>query len=250
MEGNANLSGEEKKQTLRNHNLFREAIDVFKTLNIPWWLDQGTLLGVIREGGLLSTDHDLDLGMWMKDYKKVRREIVCRFRQKGVFIETYKPHQLSITDLYGRLNMINIAFYRHERGRAIKKVYYPVSGRVAEWLIRVVRLCAHAGAGTLEKKLPLGRKEALLLAVTKIIPVPLWNFLCYSAGKSHYYFRPFFWMAVHEDFYLNLETVSVEDLILPVPGNPEAYLEFKYGPEWQIPRKDWVYWKDDGAIIP
>ena len=246
----ANRPGALKKQSLQSHYLFREIIDVFNTLNIPCWLDQGTLLGVIREGDLLKTDHDLDLGMWAEDYRKAGREIVSRLRKKGVFIETYKPHQLSITDLQGSLNMINIAFYRREKGWAVKEVYYPASGAVAEWLIGTVRFCAHAGAGTLKKKLPPGRKKALLMAAATVIPVPLWNFLCYSAGRSQYYFRPSFKMAVDEAFFLDLETVSVEDINLPVPGNPESYLELKYGPDWRRPREDWLYWQDDGAIIP
>ena len=88
------------------------------------------------------------------------------------------------------------------------------------------------------------------MAAATVIPVPLWNFLCYSAGRSQYYFRPSFRMAADERFFLHLETVSVDGLSLSVPGAPEEYLAFKYGNDWRTPQAGWVFWQDDGAIIP
>ncbi len=250
MKGNQHRTGSSGVGKLEEHPHFRAVKATFEALRIPYWLDQGTLLGVIREGGLLGTDHDLDLGMWEEDYRKRRREILGKLRHRGRFVEAYKPHQLSVTDLHGTLNMINIAFYRREGGRAVKDVYYPVSGRPAQWLIKAVLFCAHAGAGTLEERLAPWRAARAAAAAAKIIPVPLWNFLCYSAGRSQYLFRPFFRMAVDEQFFLRLETVETEGMKLPVPGNPQAYLAYKYGPQWRTPREDWLYYRDDGAIIP
>ncbi len=249
MKGSLKQPGQGNHIGLKEHHMFKEVKETFEALQISYWLDQGTLLGVIREGDLLKTDHDLDLGMWADDYRKRRPEILSRLRKKGYFVETYKPHQLSITDLHGSLSMINIALYRREDGRAVKDVYYPVSGGLADWLIRAVLFCAHAGAGTLEQKLNPGTAGRLAAAAGKIIPVPLWNILCYSAGRSQYLFRPHFRMAVDERFFLHLETVEAAGLKLPVPGNPEAYLSLKYGLDWQTPKADWLYYKDDGAII-
>jgi len=250
MKGSLKQPGQGPHTGLKEHHLFRAVTETFDALQIPWWLDQGTLLGVIREGDLLKSDHDLDLGMWADDYRTRRPEILNRLRGQGRFIETYKPHQLSVTDLHGSMSMINIAFYRRESGRAVKDVYYPVSGGLADWLIRAVLFCAHAGAGTLEQKLNPGPAGRVAAAAGKIIPVPLCNFLCYSAGRSQYLFRPYFRMAVDERFFLHLETVEAAGLNLPVPGNPEAYLALKYGPDWRTPQADWLYYRDDGAIIP
>ena len=250
MKGSTKRPGAGEQSGLAAHRLFRDLKAAFEALKIPYWLDQGTLLGVIREGNLLKTDHDLDLGMWADDYRKKGRALNRRLQQKGRFLETYKPHQLSLTDLSGNLSMINVAFYRRAGGRAVKKMYYPAAGRFAGGLIRVVRLSAHAGEGTLAQKLPAGPAGRAALAAAKIIPVPLWKFLCYSAGRSQYFFRPYFRMAVDEKFFLNLEMVEAAGLKLPVPGDPEAYLAIKYGPDWRTPREDWLYYRDDGAIVP
>ena len=34
-----------------------------------------------------------------------------------------------------------------------------------------------------------------------------------------------------------------------VPANAEEYLTYRYGKDWRIPNKDYVYYRDDGAIV-
>ena len=33
-----------------------------------------------------------------------------------------------------------------------------------------------------------------------------------------------------------------------VPSDPEGYLAYRYGMDWKVPKKEYVYYKDDGAI--
>jgi len=40
-------------------------------LDCTWWVDYGTLLGAVREGGLISFDKDSDLGMMADDREKL-----------------------------------------------------------------------------------------------------------------------------------------------------------------------------------
>lgn len=39
--------------------------------NVEFWLEFGTLLGAIREGGFISHDFDIDLAAWLKDRDKI-----------------------------------------------------------------------------------------------------------------------------------------------------------------------------------
>ena len=244
--------GKAKKRTgsLAEHNLFREVHKTFEGLKVPYWLDQGTLLGIIREGELLKSDHDIDLGLFIEDYRKHKKEIIRRLQKRGRLLETYKPHQLTITDLEGTDSVINIAFYRREKGRAVKDLCYPVSGPVVKALINIVLFCAHAREGTIKAKMVPGLQKSLALVLAKIIPAPFWNLLCYSAGRSQYFFRPFFKMVVDEKYFLNLAIITGAGLELPVPGYTHDYLVLKYGPDWRVPRDGWLYWQDDGAISP
>ena len=245
-------SGPENMSSLAKQRSFMEIFRVFEALKIPFWLDQGTLLGLVRDGQLLANDHDIDLGMWEEDYRQNRRQIIDMFKLEGAWLETFKPHQLSISALDGRSAMVNIAFYRRSAGKgkmACKKLYYPGTNRLADFLLRVAIFSGYAAGGWLEQLKPGGRLARILIGISKIFPAPLWRFLCYCAGRSQYLFKPAVMMAVPEHFFLNLQQITVDGLVLPVPFNAQAYLALKYGPDWQEPKDEWVFWKDDGAII-
>ncbi|MFQ5486276.1 MAG: LicD family protein [Desulfobacterales bacterium] len=58
-----------KKIKLQDHYLSRmksmlfDVLDIFKKHRIRYWIDDGTLLGIIREGDLIAWDHDVDVGI-------------------------------------------------------------------------------------------------------------------------------------------------------------------------------------------
>ena len=41
-----------------------ETINILEKNNIPYWLCQGTLLGIIRDNKLIDWDHDIDIAVW------------------------------------------------------------------------------------------------------------------------------------------------------------------------------------------
>ncbi len=236
------------ERSLRDHRLFGEVAGTLAELGVPFWLDQGTLLGVIREGKLLATDHDIDLGMWEEDYRKIAPALEARLKGPGRWLETYKPHQLSIRLLDSDADIINIAFYRRRDGMAVKKIYYPGGGRAAGLLVKAAVFCARAADGSLGQKLPAVGFCRFMAGAAGVLPASLWRFFSFRAGRMQYRFKPFVIMAVPEYFFLRLEQINFENLNLKVPADPEAYLALKYGPDWRRPRDEWVFWKDDGAI--
>ncbi len=231
-----------------DHPVLPEVVRVFDLLGIPFWLDQGTLLGLVRDGRLLEHDHDLDLGLWEEDYKKNRPHILRNLKREGIWIESYKPHQLSVTSLLENVAMINIAFYRRTSGLAVKKVYYPGPGRLENLAVKAAVFSAHAASGSLETRLSAGGAYRALGLLAKVIPAPAWRTLVYLSGRSQYCFKPYVIMAVPERYFLKQGKIAADGFKLPVPADPESYLALKYGPDWHKPRKDWVFWKDDGAI--
>ena len=47
--------------------LFREVVQILNQQNIYYWLDQGSLLGSVRDGHFIPWDHDVDIGMTVTD---------------------------------------------------------------------------------------------------------------------------------------------------------------------------------------
>jgi len=56
---------------------FFDFIDLLNNHNIEYWLTSGNLLGIVREGKFLSHDVDIDIGLWAKDYDKIKKIIRC-----------------------------------------------------------------------------------------------------------------------------------------------------------------------------
>lgn len=46
-------------------------MDEMESVGISYWLDFGALLGVIREGGMIQGDDDIDISVTMDDSEKV-----------------------------------------------------------------------------------------------------------------------------------------------------------------------------------
>jgi hypothetical protein len=58
---------------------------------ITWWADYGTLLGYVRNGGMIPFDKDGDLGILATDRDKLL-SLMPVLMQKGYFVRYTKPH--------------------------------------------------------------------------------------------------------------------------------------------------------------
>ena len=107
------------KEVIKNFNLngisvIREFFRICESMNIECWLVYGTLLGYIRENGLIKHDYDFDLGMWKSDYSEKLKntlaengfELVHQFEgiDYDAFEQTYKKNNVSIDIFYSYKN--------------------------------------------------------------------------------------------------------------------------------------------------
>lgn len=63
----------------------------FTGTGLRYWLDSGTLLGLVRDGELLPADRDLDFSVWAEEEAKIRT-LLPEVRQKDyhVFTASYR----------------------------------------------------------------------------------------------------------------------------------------------------------------
>jgi len=80
--------------------LLSQVDDILKEYDIPYWLDAGTLLCAYRDGKL-DNEHDVDLGIFGEDYKKVQ-SLGPAFKSIGLITEIppYPEHILHHFKLY------------------------------------------------------------------------------------------------------------------------------------------------------
>jgi phosphorylcholine metabolism protein LicD len=74
---NTKTGGKPKKIQLTGKYFYRmkkmlfEVLDIFDHMGITYWLDDGSLLGIIRDGTFIPWDHDVDIGIPAESVKRI-----------------------------------------------------------------------------------------------------------------------------------------------------------------------------------
>ncbi|HRD19208.1 MAG TPA: LicD family protein, partial [Candidatus Marinimicrobia bacterium] len=89
MSGKIKLDDKYLEKSLR---LLERATTFLEKYNIPYWLEGGTLLGIIRENRLLPWDNDLDISIRSEDFDRLRR-ILPKFFYQGM-IAKVRGHKI------------------------------------------------------------------------------------------------------------------------------------------------------------
>ena len=71
-----------------------QIIEILEENKIKYWIGQGTLLGIIREGKLIDWDHDIDICLWPEEIDKAQivnllKKNDFKFRDDLTFGEKY-----------------------------------------------------------------------------------------------------------------------------------------------------------------
>ncbi|XP_035218336.1 fukutin-like isoform X2 [Stegodyphus dumicola] len=74
----------------RAWKLLSKAVSLLDQLKVPFWLSSGTCLGFYRECGFISYSKDVDLGIWIKDYKPD-------------IISAFSTHDIPLTHSFGKV---------------------------------------------------------------------------------------------------------------------------------------------------
>lgn len=240
--------------------LLESALQALEIAGTRPWLDQGTLLGLVREHQLLPQDPDLDLGLWLHEWRARRHALARSVRSKGLelLVETHMVTIVSPRQPHTR--PVNIALYRPEGERALKSfrrrrrdtrsrlirsgIGMLTGGFLIEALIRgarllrstdVLRLRAYGDRVSGWARL-LSCKRHKVLRGLGLAQLREWATMDFSPVLS----------PLHH--FIELEPATVNTTRAWLPSQPEQYLAFKYGADWRVPRYDWNYWTDDGGV--
>lgn len=201
----------------------QQVVELLGGAGLRFWLDAGTLLGLLREGRLLPHDRDLDIGLF-EGQAEALEAVSQRAEALGyrVFRESYHDwtFKLVLTPPDGRV--VDIQVYRRHGDHA----WSP---------LRFVR------------EFPYLRRPHLLVLGAMRWPWRMW----WAHRARHVRITDWPWRRI-----ASVRTWWVPLKLLEplqdgphgacLPADPEGYVAYRYG-DWRRPAAKWVYWQDDGA---
>lgn len=251
------MTNEERESAPEGLQLFQEAVEILEGLEITYWLDQGSLLGAVREGAFLPWDHDLDLGVWEEEVKSKLSEIVDELRFRGAQV-TVTPYVVKVKGgiLRSSDQSVDLRIYRLCQGAAYSEYRSSTEAVNAHWLLKRFKAACRRGiigghkvCRFALKKMrgegsPTGRAFSFFKGINGMAGGVI--YFLHRAIEALHDRRVLF--RVEASFFNEFRKVKIHGMELPAPSRAEEYLELKYGQDWRSPRTHWKYWEDDGAL--
>ena len=247
------------------HDGLLEMQRLLEEWEFSYWLDSGSLLGLIRDGGEIAWDSDIDLGIWERDVPRVL------FALPELHARGYK---VSYRKYRGRVYGFTIKDKAGQRFRPIHIHVYFRSGDIA-WSPQTVKYRPvnreHDGEGFAPwprlRRLMIGVQQgaathregtAMQQIWRKAVCLPVWAVVVMARRRLDRTWWDRLWplssmhtvytWIVPARFFDHLEAWPHGAGAIPIPSETEAYLAARYG-DWRTPVEDWCYWTDDGCLV-
>lgn len=227
---------------LRQHQLrMVEMLKYFDELcqkhGIRYWLSSGNCIGLVRHGGFIPWDDDVDVEMLRKDYLKLEKV----FKETEDYVlQTWKNDKgyfrpyAKMRDKHSFLDEGTYDKYYDYRGVFIDVFYLEKSNRVIYFL--------SSGLKRIFKKY-VGKKYFNYIKKIIFATVPIFRFLSFLLPKNklrHTYINSSKLYSKVRDIndIFPLKRVYFEGIQVNVPNNLDAYLKKIYGDYMSIPPVD------------
>lgn len=191
------------------------------------WLDSGTLLGMIRDKGIVKGDKDVDLGMWENSLK-----------QLSEVINKQKLFKNCKTDFkYYKRAIYHISISSPEWNYPVHINVYRKHGEYA--------ICAQGhslmtGLIGIRKKLV---KLGFIVAGKFSKDRSFWA-LAWPLSK---WYQVYTWR-IPAIYFTEIVEKIINEKKFFIPKSYNEYLNQRYG-DWSVPNPNWKYWIDDKCIV-
>ncbi|PVX23827.1 MAG: hypothetical protein CW716_11240 [Candidatus Bathyarchaeum sp.] len=214
--------------------------EVFDRKDVSFWLDHGTLLGAVRSGEILHWDSDVDLGAWYKSPFHFTTTF-DEFKKLG-FNVVLNPEQGVVTMWKGDCN-INLTLYRR-RGSYAWTTWIPERKSKLRRILQRGMNISNLRTYAMKENVATGKSKHFLSMLPSALKQQLTD-VSWIALHSFGYMVP---VVIPAHYFENLSTINFYGMQFRVPSDVEKYLEYRYGADWRTPNKNWVYYRDDGAV--
>ena len=222
----------------------RQVKEVLDTHDVEYWLDYGTLLGAVRDGKIIPWDNDIDLGMWKKNKEKLP------FVLNDLNLKGFKIYCGEFIIAFRKNNfLICLDLYDLTDGKAIREsqIVKNFVGEITGYLNWVISAWDHKsvceGASIVTKFL---HKILFVIRNTSLKSFNFWNHAMRKLHRKVTYTLVF---EVPSHYFKNRSTIKYYGMEFKVPAPMEDYLAYRYGKDWKIPKRDYINYEADGAIV-
>ena len=221
---------------------------IFDKFNIVYWLDLGTLLGAVRNGKIIPWDDDIDFGVMDSSWEKIV-SILAEFKKRGFFIECENSKS--------QVDYRYISFYRSGcfigiYPFSIKNEYAMRLDIIQPFFTRILIVIYHLlsfndAHSTSKNRFLLNLIKRFLILFPSKLKKPLSKLVGKLVRALKDKGSTYLPVIVPKHYFEKLITIKFYEDIFSIPSNVEEYLEFRYGKDWKVPKKEWEWWTDDGA---
>jgi len=208
-------------------------IAVLNEHSVPYWVNFGTLLGLMREGKPLEHDKDIDIGIWAKDKERMK-SIIPSMKKSAyrIIIRSYRGmnfHYKFVPRKDSEFRTLDINMFRQAGEFAWSPQPRPIpipntQKTVHSQLFRIARGVFWRIFSNYYSFIP--HPSSTTWPFCRFIEIATW-------WEPAHYFNNLIWFEEWECF---------------IPKKWQQYLTFKYG-HWNIPVKEWHYWDNAGGLV-
>lgn len=227
--------------------VLKDVVDALDGVNAQYWVNHGTLLGIIRDGAILDWDSDIDLGCWVGDVPKVLSACGLLW-SKGYTYDlsrgwiTIKKYDCPVNiSLY----YINCDFairpQPEGKGTAGRKLNSLLNIWYWTSLASYYKDVHYFDLKTIRNILKISlAKAGYYTGLTLLLENSMRRIESYYGGG-------YMW-ALPKEYFLELDTYYFEGVKITIPRDYDKFLEYKYGNDWRIPNRNWNTLRDDRGI--
>ena len=247
--------------------VLQEVTRVLEELNIPYFMQGGTMLGAIRHGGFIPWDDDVDLGIPRADYDRLLKEVSARLPE-NLELRTYDDetdHHYYFARIVDKRYQIRRMGSIEERLENIWVDLFPLDGMPNGFVSRqwhkmrllVTRLKFHLSCFEKVNIKRPGRPlvERIIIRFAMITHVGSWwntrkqldkldrllkkyppeksRYLVNFTGQTSFKFNEMF----RKEIYGQGKAYAFEDMVLIGPEQYDPYLKSLYG-DYMTPPKE------------
>jgi hypothetical protein len=190
---------------------------------VKYWIDGGTLLGIIRDGELIEGDGDIDISVFPSEIKKLEK-----------FEKVIKESGYSLRILKYGDKIFKVKYTPHDN--SLRKLDFSVFRTISNGSVWCPQPHLKTSKSILAK---------LVIILLNYVWIKFMTVVSVDAFPWKYMNTQLTWLT--PGIFIN-QTIIHEKFNIPVPEGYKDYLRYRYG-NWEKPADSWSFLRDDGGLF-